>query len=165
MTKKKLHSMNPLSRLLGHKRVKSAIVPIEDDASSVLGKRGRGPSVEDDKSDLKDETAKMAWQQQELVQQGERKFARVIAEVHEEQLVQQQAPEEGLTQENMNQHPALTNRQDLDGGYDPKVSPLPWANDRNRTKMENERREQELELQMRLGLAPKMGTAPKPQTP
>lgn len=165
MPKKKFHSINPLSRLLGRKRAQSPMDRIKDGAPSVLGKRGREPSPEDDQSDLKDETAKMAWQLLELVQQGERKYARVIAEVHEEQLTQQQAPEEGLTQGNMNQHPELINRQDLDGGYDPKVSPLPWANDRNRTKMENERREQELELQMRLGLAPKMGTAPKPQTP
>lgn len=164
MAEKDSYSMGPLARLLQRKRAKSSIARAQAESPSVLGKRKREPS-DDEPSILKDETAKMARQQQAMIQLGERKFAPVIADEYEEQLVEQQTPEEGLSQGNVNQHPALINRQDLDGGYDPKVSPLPWANDRNRLKHENERREQELEHQMRLGLAPKMGTAPKPQTP
>jgi hypothetical protein len=69
---------------------------------------------------------------------------------------------EGELQNDILQHPLLDGQQ-YDGAADLPLSSLPYLNPDAKTKYENARREQELQHQMRLGLMPKMGTAPKPE--
>jgi len=94
-------------------------------------------------------------------QQGHRQLARVHAREHSEQL--QQSGPEGELQNNILQHPELDNQR-FDG-IDPNLNPEPPLNSEARREYDNERREQEMEKQLRLGNMPKMSTAPKPQGP
>ncbi|MDI9819113.1 MULTISPECIES: hypothetical protein [unclassified Legionella] len=71
----------------------------------------------------------------------------------------QTAPE-GELQNSIMQHPWQNSQRN--DGIDPNLSPEPPLNTEAHMKYENERREQEMEKQLRLGLAPKMKTAPEP---
>lgn len=94
-------------------------------------------------------------------QQGHRQLARVHAREHSEQ--PEQSGPEGELQNNILQHPELDNQR-FDG-IDPNLNPEPPLNSEARREYDNERREQEMEKQLRLGNMPKMSTAPKPQGP
>ncbi len=109
---------------------------------------------------LVDETETMAWDQRATEQQGHRRLAKVHAREHHEK---QQAAPEGALQNSILQHPDLDNQR-FDG-TDPNVSPEPPLNTEARREFDNERREQEMEKQLRLGNMPKMSSAPKPQGP
>lgn len=122
----------------------------------------RSPSGYGDASYLVDETRTMERQRRLIEQDGHRKRARVNAREHgnEEQLQQ------GLEAEMENsplQHPYL-DKQTYDG-YDPSVNPEPPLNSEARREFDNQRREQEMEKQLRLGNMPKFTSTPKPRGP
>lgn len=111
---------------------------------------------------LTEETKAMARRRRETEQQGHRRLARVNAREHVNEDRPQQAPE-GELQNNMLQHPdLLTQRFD---GIDPNLNPEPPLNSEARREFDNERREQEMEKQLRLGNMPKFKTAPTPSGP
>lgn len=108
---------------------------------------------------LVDETRRMARQQRLLEQEGHRHFARVNAREHPEQ--EPTASPGGEIQNNILQNPWL-NSQRFDG-IDPNLNPEPPLNSEARREFDNERREQEMEKQLRLGNVPRVSPAPKPQ--
>lgn len=111
---------------------------------------------------LVDETRTMERQRRLSEQQGHRRLAKVNAREHHEKQ-QQQAALEGELQNNIMQNPWLDSQR-FDG-VDPNLNPEPPLNTEARREFDNERREQEMEKQLRLGNMPKMSNAPKPQGP
>lgn len=110
---------------------------------------------------LADDTPALDRQRRLLEQDGHRNYARVHAREHPEQTTQQNlALEEGV-QNNILQNPWL-NSQRFDG-IDPNLNPEPPLNTEARREFDNERREQEMEKQLRLGNVPRVSPAPKPQ--
>ncbi|GGI85702.1 hypothetical protein GCM10007966_12840 [Legionella impletisoli] len=110
---------------------------------------------------LADETRNMERARRILEQQGHRRHARVNARNHAER-EHDYAPE-GELQNNILQNPWLDSQR-FDG-VDPNLNPEPPLNTEARREFDNQRREQEMEKQLRLGHMPKMGSAPKPQGP
>ena len=110
---------------------------------------------------LPDENWEMGRKRRAIEQEGNRRFARVNEREHKD-------PEENSGLENSHQngplqHPYL-NTQRLDGA-DNNVSPEPSLTDESRREFDNERREQEMAKQHRLGNMPKFSSAPKPHGP
>jgi len=91
-------------------------------------------------------------------QDGHRKLARVHSK---ERGDEPEVAPEGELQNNILQHPWLDSPR-FDG-IDPGLNPEPPLNTDARREYDNERREQEMEKQLRLGNMPKMSTAPKPR--
>lgn len=110
---------------------------------------------------LVDETRTMERERRLQEQQGHRHHARVHAREHSEH--EHRAAPEGELQNNILQNPWLDSQR-FDG-VDPNLNPEPPLNTEARREYDNQRREQEMEKQLRLGNMPKMGTAPKPQGP
>ena len=111
-----------------------------------------------------DETETMERARRELEQKGHRKYgAKVHAREHHEREEQKRQSLEGELQNDILQHPALNNQR-FDG-IDPNLNPEPPLNTDARREYDNEKREQEMEKQLRLGNMPKFSTAPKPQGP
>ncbi|WP_131777737.1 hypothetical protein [Legionella fairfieldensis] len=106
---------------------------------------------------LVDETFMMEQTRREAEQEGHRKLARVHVREHSEA----QASPEGELQNSIQEHPWF-NSQRYDG-VDSDTNPLPPLNTDARREYDNAKREQQLELQMRLGLMPKMGSTPEPK--
>ena len=119
------------------------------------GKRKRSSSY------LVDETSSMERKRRLVEQKGHRQFTRVNAREHPEEEVK--AAPEGELQNSILQHPELDNQR-FDG-IDPNLNPEPPLNTEARREFDNERREQEMEKQLRLGNMPKFSSAPKPQGP
>jgi len=109
---------------------------------------------------LADETTAMERQRRVTEQNGHRRLARVNAREHREDQTYQMAPE-GELQNNILQNPWL-NSQRFDG-IDSNLNPEPPLNSEARREFDNERREQEMEKQLRLGNVPRISSAPKPQ--
>lgn len=112
---------------------------------------------------LVEETDTMDRERRMAEQDGHRRRARVHAREHAERVAQQTQGLEASHENTMLQHPALNNQR-FDG-IDPNVNPEPALNTDARREFDNERREQEMEKQLRLGNMPKFSTAPKPQGP
>jgi hypothetical protein len=110
---------------------------------------------------LVDETTTMDRQRRIAEQEGHRRIARVHAREHPEGLHQQPSLE-GDLQNNIMQNPWL-NSQRFDG-IDPNLNPEPPLNSEARREFDNERREQEMEKQLRLGNMPRFNPTPKPQS-
>lgn len=111
---------------------------------------------------LSDDTVTLDRQRRLLEQDGHRHFARVNAREHPPEQAQQQGlAQEGDLQNNIMQNPWL-NSQRFDG-IDPNLNPEPPLNTEARREFDNERREQEMEKQLRLGNMPRVSPAPKPQ--
>ena len=110
---------------------------------------------------LVEETSTMDRQRRLAEQDGHRRLARVHAREHYES--QSSASPEGELQNNILQNPWLDSQR-FDG-IDPNLNPEPPLNTDARREFDNERREQEMEKQLRLGNMPKFNTAPKPQGP
>ncbi|NCX96786.1 MAG: hypothetical protein EBX41_10380 [Chitinophagia bacterium] len=111
---------------------------------------------------LADETVLMERQRRIHEQDGHRRLARVNAREHAN--TENSNPEHGLegqAQNNIMQNPWL-NSQRFDG-IDPNLNPEPPLNSEARREFDNERREQEMEKQLRLGNVPRISPAPKPQ--
>ncbi len=107
------------------------------------------------------ETTEMDRQRRLAEQDGHRRLARVHAREHHEQ--QQSVAPEGELQNNIMQNPWLDSQR-FDG-IDPNLNPEPPLNSEARREFDNERREQEMEKQLRLGNMPKFNPAPKPHGP
>lgn len=122
------------------------------------GATGRGKRKYVD-SYLVEETTHMERERRLAEQHGHRKLARVHAREHHEQ--EQQPAPEGELQNSIMQHPKLDNQR-FDG-IDTNLNPEPPLNTEARREYDNERRNQEMEKQLRLGNMPKFTTAPKPQ--
>lgn len=118
------------------------------------------PSQEGFKSYLVDETTAMERKRRQAEQDGHRQLAKVHARAHQEQTETEQPAPEGELQNTIAQHPWL-DQQRFDG-IDPNLNPEPPLNTDARREFDNERREQEMEKQLRLGNMPKFSTAPKP---
>lgn len=112
---------------------------------------------------LVDDTESMERARRNLEQKGHRKLAKVHAREHYERDEQKRQSLEGELQNDILQHPALNNQR-FDG-IDPNLNPEPPLNSEARREFDNEKREQEMEKQLRLGNMPKFSTAPKPQGP
>lgn len=110
---------------------------------------------------LSEETDSMDRKRRLVEQDGHRQLARVNARTHNEN--EEQPAPEGELQNSILQHPWL-DAQRFDG-IDPNLNPEPPLNTDARREFDNERREQEMEKQLRLGNMPKFSTAPKPGTP
>jgi DNA-nicking Smr family endonuclease len=107
------------------------------------------------------ETKAMERQRRLAEQQGERKLASVKAREHSD--YEAQPGPEGELQNSIIQHPALASQR-FDG-IDSPLNPEPPLNTDARREFDNERRNQEMEKQLRLGNMPKFTTAPKPRGP
>lgn len=118
----------------------------------------RLPKPTQNESFLVEGTRSMERQRRVMEQEGHRKFARVNAK---ERRDEPDVSPEGELQNNINQHPWLDSPR-FDG-IDPGLNPEPPLNSEARREFDNERREQEMEKQLRLGNMPKMSTAPKPR--
>ena len=108
---------------------------------------------------LIDETTTMDRQRRIAEQEGHRRIARVHAREHPEG-VQQQPSLEGELQNSILQNPWLDSQR-FDG-IDPNLNPEPPLNSEARREFDNERREQEMEKQLRLGNMPRFNPTPKP---
>ena len=102
------------------------------------------------------ETRAMENRRRDLEQAGHRKFGikvNALERINDEQ----PAPEEGLElQSGIESNPLLADNQRFDG-IDPNVNPEPALNSDARREFDNQRREQEMEKQLRLGNIPQMG--------
>jgi hypothetical protein len=136
----------------GKKRA-GRIIEHEGRQNPDIPKRKRGESI------LVEDTRTMERKRRLVEQNGHRKFAKVHAREHNEE-ESTMAPE-GELQNSIQQHPWL-NSPRFDG-IDPNLNPEPPLNTEARREFDNERREQEMEKQLRLGNMPKMSTAPKPR--
>jgi hypothetical protein len=152
-----------VKRLLTGKRRKSP-VPENINTSVTAGESSPQdwlPTGKKKGSYLIEETDSMDRKRRLVEQDGHRQLARVNARAHNEN-DQSPAPE-GELQNSILQHPWL-DAQRFDG-IDPNLNPEPPLNTDARREFDNERREQEMEKQLRLGNMPKFSTAPKPGQP
>ncbi|AHE66462.1 hypothetical protein Loa_00900 [Legionella oakridgensis ATCC 33761 = DSM 21215] len=127
------------------------------------GYRRRGKERPDagSTSYLVDETRVMERERRLQEQQGHRHLARVHAREHHDE--EQQVAPEGELQNSIMQNPWLDNQR-FDG-VDPNLNPEPPLNTEARREYDNQRREQEMEKQLRLGNMPRFTNTPKPQGP
>lgn len=111
-----------------------------------------------------EETRSMDNARRDLEQSGHRKLG---VKVHALERINDEQPsaEAGLeVQSSIEMNPLLADNQRFDG-IDPTVNPEPAMNTDARREFDNERREQELEKQLRLGNMPQMGRQfnPRPE--
>lgn len=171
-SKKSSRHLKIIKRLLKGKRGVVDLVDKTDDERKGEGGFGGGarrittPSDRlpsgDKSSYLSDDTATMDRNRRLMEQDGHRQHAKVNARSHNMDDSQAPAPE-GELQNSIQQHPWL-DAQRFDG-IDPNLNPEPPLNTAARREFDNERREQEMEKQLRLGNMPKFSTAPKPSPP
>lgn len=167
--KRKLY--NPLSELGRKKRKLFSKADLSDDSDSSgdtesfdVSDRsgGRGDTRRKPRGErvgiLVAETKRMDRQRRELEQQGHRQFTKVHAREHS--LEEAANASEGDFQNDILQHPWLDGQR-FDG-VDPNLNPEPPLNTDARREFDNQKREQEMEKQLRLGLAPGY-TAPRPE--
>ncbi len=128
-----------------------------------LGSSSLPPPGQDAVSFLSEETSFMEQARREEEKRGHSSFGKVHHKEHADPTQQSQAGIEEGVQNNIKGHPELQ-KQTYDGA-DPDVNVVPALNTTARTEYDNAKREQQHELQMRLGNMPKMGTAPKPNSP
>ncbi len=106
---------------------------------------------------LIEENEYMGYERRGLEQKVEAQLARV-----EERRKPQRKNNDGPgVQESIKQHPLLDSQR-FDG-IDPNLNPAPFGNQEAMIEFENERREQEMEKQLRLGNMPKMGRSNTPE--
>ncbi len=127
---------------------------------SVVAKLGRPTGSR--KSYLVDDTDGMDRARRLAEQDGHRRLAKVHAREHNPEHQQQPAPE-GELQNSILQNPWLDSQR-FDG-VDTNLNPAPSMNPEAGREFDNERQQQEMEKQLRLGNAPKFTNAPKPQGP
>lgn len=125
---------------------------------SVVARLGRPDGST--KSYLVDDTPEMDRARRLAEQEGHRRLAKVHAREHAPQN-QQQLAAEGELQNNILQNPWLDSQR-FDG-VDTNLNPVPALNEEAGKEFDNERQQQEMEKQLRLGNTPTFSTAPKPQ--
>jgi len=115
---------------------------------------------------LTDDTVLRENQRRPLEQAGLRRLSGMSVKGHEREVPTESA-EHGLEQQmsaGVEEHPLL-DKQQFDG-IDASVNPAPSLSDAEaRREHDNARNEQQLQKQMKLGMAPTMNTAPKPPGP
>jgi hypothetical protein len=117
---------------------------------------------EDFFSMLVDETEKMENDRRLMEQKGHRRYAKVNQRDRKEKT--QNDNNEMAYESQVKQHPLLQTQR-FDGAIDDSLNPDPPLNSAARADFDNQRREQEMEKQLRLGLMPKFSSAPKPNQP
>lgn len=122
----------------------------------------QGKGSEGGRSLLVDETVEMERERRLVEQQGHRKFGRVNAREHHEKQMQQPGLESDLDMAILPNPWLQSQRFD---GIDPNLNPEPPLNSEARREFDNQRREQEMEKQLRMGLMPRFTTAPTPKGP
>lgn len=122
-------------------------------------KHGTGPKVPPE-SYLQDDTSLLERSRHTIEQQGHRQYATVHAKEHPKE----DAPRDEDAQQHVLKENPWLDSQRFDG-IDPNMSPAPLVNTEARREFDNLRREQEMEKQLRLGLAPGPRFKPKPQGP
>lgn len=110
---------------------------------------------------LVEETKDMERKRREAEQNGHKRYGSVIAREHSDR--EPEPIPEGELQNSILQHPEL-NTQRFDG-VDPNLNPEPPLNSQARLEYDNQRREQEMEKQLRLGNMPKFKNAPSTPRP
>lgn len=110
---------------------------------------------------LVEETKSMERRRREAEQKGERRLAKVHAREHSE--AEDRKSLEGELQNDILQHPALDNQRY--DGTDSPLNPEPALNTDARRELDNARRNQEQEKQLRLGNTPQISNAPRPRGP
>ncbi|MFT4058877.1 MAG: hypothetical protein QM652_04950 [Legionella sp.] len=155
----------PIGDSFKRKRNSNSLVEDIDTDSTDTGSTGTGDfSGRKRKSDfLVEETRSMARKRRLIEQDGQRRIARVEAKEHSDDAEVTGNYQEEAFNNGIKQHPNLNTP--LHDGRDPTVSVLPNVGDVNRTKFENERREQEQEKQYRLGYMPGNKNNLRPQGP
>ncbi len=110
---------------------------------------------------LTEDTDQFMYDQHADEQAGKRRLARVHALEHKErQTTRNDLVDDGPQQE-VPQHPYLDKQ--LFDGIDINLNIDPTNNPNAKIELENAQREQQLEMQLRLGLQPGRSFAPKPQ--
>ncbi|CEK09812.1 hypothetical protein [Legionella hackeliae] len=115
-------------------------------------------SKEGERSILFEETRSMERQRRIAEQQQHSKLARVNAREHGDEDNAPRSPEEAM-ENGIMQHPYLDSQRN--DGIDPGLNPEPPLSTDARREYDNERREQEMEKQLRLGNMPKFRTDPQ----
>ncbi|MDF1826859.1 MAG: hypothetical protein P1U39_01080 [Legionellaceae bacterium] len=115
---------------------------------------------------LADDTVERENLRRPLEQAGLRRLSGMSVQGHDRDVPTESAGQD-LDQQmsaGVEEHPLL-DKQQFDG-IDASVNPAPPLSDAEaRREFDNARNEQQLQKQMKLGLAPKMNTAPKPPGP
>jgi hypothetical protein len=130
------------------------MIKTSDSSTAVLS---RGFTYKKETSYLIDDSHSMERARRRIEQDGHRMLTKVHAREHRDDIT---STPEGELQHSILQHPLLS-MQRFDG-IDPHLNPEPSINNDARREFDNERREQEMEKQLRLGNMPKFSTAPKP---
>lgn len=115
---------------------------------------------------LADDTVERENQRRLQEQKGLRRLSEMSVKGHDREVPAESASMAAEQQmgSGLQDHPLL-DKQQFDG-IDASVNPAPPLSDAEaRREYDNARNEQQLQKQMKLGLAPKMGTAPKPPGP
>lgn len=139
-------------------RGRQSLAPLKKKDDDERGQSGSA-TTGIDTSFLIEETAAMERMQRLAEQAGHRKFG-VKVHAREHNTEEQKQSPEGDLQNSIPQHPLLDGQR-FDG-IDPNLNPEPPLNTEARREFDNEKREQEMEKQLRLGNMPKFSTAPKP---
>lgn len=155
---------NPLTRIMNKRKktANSADTTAVSPSPMTIDVAHPGRRSQSNNSILITDTKAMERSRRLAEQQGERALGAVKAREHSPEQEVQPSPE-GELQNNILQHPALDSQR-FDG-VDPNLNPEPPLNSVARREFDNERREQEMEKQLRLGNMPKFSTAPTPQGP
>jgi len=115
---------------------------------------------------LADDTVERENRRRPKEQEGLRRLSGMSVKGHDREAPTESA-DLGIEQQmgsSLQEHPLL-DKQQFDG-IDASVNPAPPLSDAEaRREHDNARNEQQLQKQMKLGLAPKMDTAPKPPGP
>jgi len=115
---------------------------------------------------LADDTVERENQRRPKEQEGLRRLSGMSVQAHDRDVPTESA-DLGIDQHmgaGIEEHPLL-DKQQFDG-IDASVNPAPSLSDAEaRREYDNARNEQQLQKQLKLGLAPKMNTAPKPPGP
>ena len=140
--------------------VKNSYDPAEEEDDSGSGSGARVPEdIVPPFTMLVDETQEMEDNRRQLEQEGEKKFAKVVARDRD---AYQVGDEPGM-ENSIKQHPLLQSQQY--DGVDPSLNPAPTGNPTALAEFNNERQKQEMEKQLRLGNQPKFSNTPKPNPP
>jgi hypothetical protein len=159
MATKRQDKNSKLWRLLRGKSASSDIapdLPKNPGRATPPGRISRGGNNKS--SYLVEDNTSMDRKRRQMEQDGHRHLAKVNAREHNE--TDPDIAPEGDLQNSIQQHPWLE-AQRFDG-IDPNLNPEPPLNTAARREFDNERREQEMEKQLRLGNMPKFSSAPKP---
>lgn len=129
----------------------------------LIQRRRNSSSGSEGSSILTPATKGMENQRREALQEQFAKLYHIKVHSRDREERPSSGPEEAMENDIPN-HPFFEQQQRFDG-IDPNVNPLPALNTEADRELKNALNEQKLQHQMKLGLLPKPGTAPKPSGP